>query len=103
MVVLKGACTCQHLVENGSKGPDVSAKIDFINNAYVGMVEGGHRLSLPNKTGLGLLIQYKLSREKLEGHITLEPSVFCLMNNPHPAAADLFDDLVPVGEKSAPD
>ena len=57
-------------------------------------------LGLLNKTALAVGVGDELGREDLQGDLAVELQVEGLVDNPHPATADLFEDLV-VGEALA--
>ena len=49
---------------------------------------------------MGVGVGDELGREDFEGDLAVELQIERLVDNPHPATADLFDDLV-VGEGTA--
>ena len=65
-----------------------------VNRANVGMVESGGRLRFPLKARQRLGIAGYFLRQELERHKAMQPGVFGLVDNAHPAAAKLFHDAV---------
>jgi hypothetical protein len=69
-------------------------RIDVVNGADAGVVEGGRgaRLALEALEGLGL--RAEALRQELEGHGTAEAGVLGPVDDPHPSAAHLLDDAI---------
>ncbi len=67
---------------------------DFVDGADVGMVESRGRLCLPLETGQGLGILGDFLGQELQGDKAVEASVLGLVDDTHPAAAELLDDAV---------
>ena len=67
---------------------------DIVDSADVGMVQSGRGQRLASKSTEGLGIFRQLVREQFERHKTMEPRVFRLVDDTHPAAPELMEDLV---------
>ena len=80
--------------------PLALVRVDVVNGADAGMVEGGGcaRFALKALERLGRAGQ--VLGQELEGHGAAEASVLRLVDDTHPAAAELLDDVV-VGERLA--
>jgi len=71
--------------------------IDLMDYADVGMVESCGRLSFLNESLLGFFVLRELRWEEFKGHDPPKFRVLSFIDDSHPAAADLFDDLVLFG------
>src|SRR5713101_1611001 len=67
---------------------------DFIDRADIGMVEGRGRLRLSLEAGQCLGILGDVIGQKLQGDKPTKGYVLGLIDNAHPAAADLFHNAV---------
>ena len=69
-------------------------RVDVVDGADAGVVEGrgSVRLALEALERLGL--RGEALGQELEGHGTPEPGVLGLVDDPHPAAAQLLDDAI---------
>jgi len=67
---------------------------DVINGANVRMVECGCGPRFALEEGQSLRIAAELRRQELERDVALQAHIHGLVDNTHPAAAELFDDLV---------
>ncbi len=67
---------------------------DVVNRANVGMVQRRRRLGLSLETRQGCGILREFGREKFQCDKTMEPGVFGFLDDPHAAAAQLFNNAV---------
>src|SRR5438552_873256 len=67
---------------------------DVVNRANVGMIQSGRGASLTAKAFERLRITGQFFRQKLQSYKTTQTGVFGLINDTHPAAAELLDDAV---------
>src|SRR5689334_10137659 len=67
---------------------------DFVDSADVGMVKGGSSTRLSAKAFQSLRVLCHVLRQELQSDITTEFGVLGLVDNAHPAAAQLLDDAV---------
>src|SRR5882762_4021392 len=67
---------------------------DLINGTDVGMVQSRGSLSLASKTLQSLDVLGEFFRQELQGNKALELGVFGLVDNSHPAAAELLDNAI---------
>ena len=67
---------------------------NVVNGADVGMIQGGSGLGLALEAGQGLRVAGDFLGQKLEGHKTMKPRVFRLIDHAHTAAAQLLDNAV---------
>src|SRR5215467_9087738 len=68
--------------------------VDLVNGANVGMVEGGCRLGLAAKAHQSLRILGHLVRKEFQSNEAVQFRVLGLIDDAHPATADLLDDAV---------
>src|SRR5208282_2571554 len=67
---------------------------DLMDGADVRMVQGGCRLRLALEPSQGLRVTDNLFREELQSDKTVQGQVFSLVDDTHPATAQLLDDAV---------
>ena len=67
---------------------------DFVDRANIGMVEGGRRARLPSKALQSLWVFCYVFGQKLQCDKSTKLCVLSLVNDAHPAAAQLLDDAV---------
>ncbi len=67
---------------------------DFVDGADVGMVQSGGGLRFALEARQRLRILGNIVGQELEGDKAMQPCVFGLVDNTHPAAAELLDDAV---------
>ena len=70
---------------------------DVVDGADVGMVQRGSGARLALKAAEGLRVARDVVREELQRHETMEADVLGLVDDAHPAGAQLLEDAV-VGE-----
>lgn len=68
--------------------------VDFEYRTNVGVMQSRRRLRFALEAGPNAGVAEKMSREKLEGDLAFQPQVLGLIDNPHPAFAQFFDDLI---------
>ena len=67
---------------------------NFMNSADIGMIESGSRLRLPLEARQGWGVFDNLIGQKLQGHISVEGYVFCLVDHTHAATTEFLEDAV---------
>src|SRR5437867_5238134 len=67
---------------------------NVIDRADIRMIQCGCGLRLALETGQGLSVSGNLLRQELQGHETMEPDIFGLVNDTHAATAQLLQDAV---------
>src|SRR5450755_2128840 len=67
---------------------------DFVDRAYVWMVQGGRSACLPPKTFQSLWVLGYVLGQELQCDKATKVGVFSFINHTHPAAAQLFDDPI---------
>src|ERR1700693_5151243 len=67
---------------------------NVVNRADVGMVECRCSLGFPLEAAEGLRIAGHFVGQEFQPHKTMQASVLGLVNHPHPAATELFDNAV---------
>ncbi len=67
---------------------------NVVNSADIGMIQRGSGLGLALKTSQGLRVTGDLVRQEFQGHKTVQPGVFGLVNDAHAAATELLDNAV---------
>ena len=67
---------------------------DLVDGAYVGVIEGGCRLGLPQKTLFGALIGGDFSGEEFNSDFPAKLLVLSQVDLAHAAASELFYDAV---------
>src|SRR5664279_3495845 len=67
---------------------------NLINSADVGVIQCGSSLRFPLKARQSVRIMRRLVRQKLQRDKATEGQVFGLVDNPHPATAQLLDNAV---------
>jgi len=72
-----------------------------MNGANIGMVQGRGSLRFLDEPLSGIQVASEFGREKLEGNRAPELCVLSLVDNPHPAAAQLLDDFILPGKKAS--
>jgi hypothetical protein len=77
----------------------IFAFTDFMDDADVRMGQRRSRLCLDEKALFELGRIHDVRRQELQGHGPLELEVLGLVDDPHPALADLLEDLVLAGDK----
>ena len=68
--------------------------INLVNGADIGMVQGGCGLRFALESGQSLPILFNLVRQELQSDKAVQLYVLSLVDNAHPAAAQLLDDAV---------
>src|SRR5439155_8778920 len=68
--------------------------VDFVDRSDVRVVQCGCGLRLALETGQGLSVSGNLLRQELQGHETMEPDIFGLVNDTDAATAQLIQDAV---------
>src|ERR1700677_348041 len=67
---------------------------NVINRADIGVVQCGRRLGFPPESGKRLRVTGHFLRQELESDETTQPCVLGLVDDTHPAAAELLDDAI---------
>ena len=67
---------------------------NVVDGADVGMVEGGRGLGLTPETLQSLAVLGHVFGQELESHKAMQPGVLGLVDDTHPAAAQLLDDAI---------
>src|SRR5439155_6954883 len=67
---------------------------DVVNRANILMIQSRRRLRLALETGEGLRVSSDLPRQELESDEAMQPRVLGLVDDAHPAPAQLFNDAV---------
>ena len=67
---------------------------DVVNSADVGMIQSGRGLRFALEAAKRLRVAGHFVGQELQGDEAMEASVFGLVDDAHPAAAELFDDAV---------
>ena len=67
---------------------------NVVNRADVGMVERGCSLGFALEAAECLRVAGHFVGQEFQAYKTVQPSVLGLVNHPHPAAAELFDNAV---------
>jgi hypothetical protein len=78
---------------HADEGPPL-VRVDVVDRADVGVVEGRGRAGLALEALEGLVAREQPLRQKLERHPTAETGVLGLVDDAHPAAAQLLEDAV---------
>ena len=73
---------------------------DLMDDADVRMGQGRGRLGLDEEPLLELGRVHQVRRQELQGHASLELEVLGLVDDAHPAVADLLDDPVFAGDEA---
>ena len=84
---------------HGDEGPTFLLS-NFVDRAHAGMIQRRGSAGLAAETFQKLMILGKLLRQELERHAAAELRVFGLINYPHAARTELFQDAV-VGNSGA--
>jgi len=72
--------------------------VDVVDNTDVRMIQGRSRLSFSLEPLQRLAVPGQRFWEELQGNRALEPGVLGLVDHPHTALAQLFDDLIAAGK-----
>ena len=78
---------------HGDEGSPIGL-VDLVDRADVRVVQGGRSLCLPLKATEGLRVVGEFVGKELQGDVATEFEVFRLVDDAHPAAADLAEDAV---------
>ena len=68
--------------------------VNLVDGADVRVVQRGRGLGFPLKTAEGLCVLGELVGKKLQGNLATELQVFRLVDNTHPAAAQLLHNVI---------
>ena len=68
--------------------------VDLVDGANVGVVQSGRGLGLLEEALLGGLVAGQVGWQQLDRHTPIQPGIVGRVDDAHPAAAQLRDDLV---------
>ena len=68
--------------------------VNLVDRADVWVVQRGRSLGFPLEATEGLCVVGEVVGKELQGDVTTELEVFCLIHHPHAPAADLTEDAV---------
>ncbi|MEX1246452.1 MAG: hypothetical protein WEB59_16690 [Thermoanaerobaculia bacterium] len=80
-------------VGHGDERPTVFGLTDLVDRADVGVIQSRRCSGFSQEASLGSFFPAKIGRQKLEGDKAVQPQVSGLVDHPHAALADSFEDL----------